>query len=160
MINALIDGYVAILKVVLTLLMIALLVLVGMQVGTRYFAFVPKIVWTEEAARLCFVWIVMLGAIVAVRERTHFVVDLFGALPSRTEFGMRLLVGSLSLLLAAVFAIYGYVFAKFGARQVASMTGVSMLAVHIAWPLLGVSWIVLLLHGMVADIQAFRRNKL
>ena len=31
---------------------------------------------TEEAARFCFVWIIMIGSMIAVRDRSHFDVDL------------------------------------------------------------------------------------
>ena len=47
-----------------------------MQILARYVDFIPRYIWTEEVARFCFIWIIMLGAMIAVRDDTHFDVDV------------------------------------------------------------------------------------
>ncbi|MDH5211534.1 MAG: TRAP transporter small permease subunit, partial [Betaproteobacteria bacterium] len=50
---------------------------VSMQIFSRYTALIPSYIWTEEMARFFFIWSIMLGAMVGIREGTHFVVDLW-----------------------------------------------------------------------------------
>jgi TRAP-type C4-dicarboxylate transport system permease small subunit len=60
---------------VCALLMIALVVDVFLGVFSRY-VLQATFKWYDEVARLCFVWIIFLGAAVAVRRRLHFRVYL------------------------------------------------------------------------------------
>jgi TRAP-type C4-dicarboxylate transport system permease small subunit len=60
---------------VCALLMIALVVDVFLGVFSRY-VLQATFKWYDEVARLCFVWIIFLGAAVAVRRRLHFRVHL------------------------------------------------------------------------------------
>ncbi len=73
---ALLDGYYRLLKLLLTVLMAALIVPVTMQILSRYTGIIPRYIWTEEIARFCFVWIIMIGSMIAVRDGTHFDVDV------------------------------------------------------------------------------------
>jgi TRAP-type C4-dicarboxylate transport system permease small subunit len=43
----------------------------------RYLTYQP-LAWTEEAARYIFIWVCMLGAVVAARRGQHFAVDVLG----------------------------------------------------------------------------------
>src|SRR5207247_6286794 len=61
---------------VITVLMGLLIVPVTLQVVSRYTILIPRYIWTEEVARFCFVWIIMVGAMIAVRDGTHFDVDV------------------------------------------------------------------------------------
>ena len=74
--KTLLDGYYRLLKFAITALMILLLVPVTLQILSRYTGLIPRYIWTEEIARFCFVWIIMIGATIAVRDDTHFLVDL------------------------------------------------------------------------------------
>src|SRR5688572_33486428 len=69
-------GYYRLLKAMLTLLMGLLIIPVSLQVLSRYTGVIPRYLWPEEAARFCFVWIIMVGSMIAVRYRSHFDVDL------------------------------------------------------------------------------------
>ena len=56
---------------------VALLIIpVSLQIFSRYTELIPSYIWTEEMARFMFIWTIMLGAMVGVRESTHFEVDL------------------------------------------------------------------------------------
>ena len=74
--SRLLRGYFRLLRILLTVLMGAMIVPVTLQIVSRYTGLIPRYIWTEEAARFCFIWIIMLGAMVAVREGTHFEVDV------------------------------------------------------------------------------------
>ena len=81
------------LQALLTFLIAILIVPVTMQIVSRYTALIPNYIWTEEMARFCLIWIIMLGASVAVRDGTHFDVDVLPAFPPRVEAASRLLGG-------------------------------------------------------------------
>jgi TRAP-type C4-dicarboxylate transport system permease small subunit len=149
-----------ILQVVLTLLLAIMLVPVTLQIFSRFFDFIPRYIWTEEVARFCLMWLIMLGASLAVRDGTHFDVDVLPA--PTTERGKaiaRLLVHIPMLLVALIFIAFGWRFAAFGYDQSSEMTGINMLSIHIAWPLAGIIWLLFLGEKLVDDFAAYRRAR-
>src|SRR5689334_16235499 len=62
-----------------------IIVPVTLQVISRYTPFIPSWIWTEEMARFLFVWTIMIGAMVGVREAQHFEVDIWPDLSRRSE---------------------------------------------------------------------------
>ena len=62
-----------------------LIVPVTLQIVSRYTALIPSWIWTEELSRFLFIWMIMLGAMIAVREGTHFVVDVWPPLRPRAN---------------------------------------------------------------------------
>ena len=74
--KALLNGYYRLLQFLLVLLMGTIIVPVTMQILSRYTGLIPRYIWTEEIARFCFIWIIMLGAMIAVRDDSHFDVDV------------------------------------------------------------------------------------
>ncbi|MEO2019253.1 MAG: TRAP transporter small permease [Fuerstiella sp.] len=149
-----IDSYYRLLKVVITLLMGLMIFPVLLQIVSRYTGYIPRYIWTEEIARFCFVWVIMIGSMIAVRDATHFDVDLLPApeTPQQEAVG-RLIVHVTMTVLALMFAWYGYDFAKFGWIQNSEMSGINMLSIYISFPLAGVTWIVFLAEKIVTDIQ-------
>jgi TRAP-type C4-dicarboxylate transport system permease small subunit len=148
------DRYYLFLQTVVTTLMGLLIVPVTLQIVSRYTALIPRWIWTEEVARFCFVWIIMVGAMIAVRDGTHFDVDV---LPRpKTPRGAavtRLLVCGLMLVMAFVFVGYGYDYARFGWQQSSELTGVNMIVMHIAYPLAGVTWVLFLGEKVVDAVR-------
>ena len=150
----LLDQYCRLLKVAMTLLMALMIVPVSMQVLSRHTGLVPRYIWTEEVARFCFVWIIMIGAVVAVRDSAHFDVDLMPSPKTKREQGIsNLVVHASMMLMAVVFAVYGVKFASLGYAQRSEMTGVNMLIIYISFPLAGFSWIGYLPEKIVADVR-------
>ena len=64
------------LQISLTGLMALLIIPVILQIFSRYIGIIPRYIWTEEVSRFCLVWIIMLGAMIAVRDGTHFDLDI------------------------------------------------------------------------------------
>jgi len=148
------DFYFRMLKVLLTLLMGLMIVPVLLQILSRYSGILPRYIWTEEAARFCFVWIVMIGSMIAVRDDTHFKVDLLPQSKTDRRKGVsNLIVHVAMMMMALVFVWYGYDFARFGFMQKSEMSGINMLSIYISFPLAGVTWTVFLLERIVADVQ-------
>jgi TRAP-type C4-dicarboxylate transport system permease small subunit len=148
------------LQIVITLLMGVLIIPVAMQVLSRYTGIIPRYIWTEEVARFCFMWIIMIGSMIAVRDDTHFDVDILPkAKTASGEAIARLIVHFFMLFTALVFVGYGYGFAKFGYIQHSELTGINMLSVHIAYPLAGIVWIIFLGEKVYDDIAIARGGK-
>ncbi len=150
----LLAGYHRLLKALLTVLMGLMIVPVSLQVLSRYTGLIPRYIWTEEAARFCFVWIIMIGSMIAVRDRAHFDVDVLPHPKTPRQQGIAgLIVHGTMMLMAAVFIRHGYDFAKFGAIQTSEMSGINLLGIYIAFPLAGVTWCLFLLEHIMADFR-------
>ena len=144
----------------LTLLIALLIFPVTMQVVARYTDLIPSYIWTEEMARMCLIWIIMLGASVAVRDGTHFDVDV---LPHpKTAAGLalsRMVVHAAMFLVALIFLAFGWRFTQFGYDQSSELTGINMSVIHIAWPIAGFTWVVFLIEKFYDDIQLMQKGK-
>ena len=154
--KTLLDGLYRLLQIAITVLMALLIVPVTMQILSRYTGVIPRYIWTEEVARFCFMWIIMIGAMIAVRDGTHFDVDVLPRLSPRFDAAARILVHLAMLLVALIFVTYGYDFARFGARQSSELAGLPMLTIYIAWPVAGLTWLAFLGEKLAADIALLR----
>lgn len=144
----LIHQYFKLLQWLLTSMLVLLLIPVLIQVLSRFIPFIPRYIWTEEIARFAFIWIILIGSSIAVRDQTHFHVDLLPRFSAEREHILRILLLMFMLLLAIVFVIGGYQFALFGATQASEISGLPMLTIYIAWPIAGLSWIVFLVEHL------------
>jgi TRAP-type transport system small permease protein len=146
----------------LTWLMIAtvaiLVVPVTLQVVSRYTDLIPAYIWTEELARFMFIWMVMLGAMIGVREGTHFEVDVWPALGERANASLRIVSQALVLVFALVFVWWGIEFTRFGWEQVSEIAELPMWTIFIAWPLAGVAWVLFLGEHFLANIRILRSS--
>ncbi|WP_099828163.1 TRAP transporter small permease [Oceaniglobus indicus] len=158
--RVLLNGYYRFLKLVLTVLMGVLLVPVTMQILSRYTGLIPRYIWTEEIARFCFVWLILIGAMIGVRDRTHFDVDVLPHSSNRTvEFAMAQFVNVAILIMGLSFLWWGWDFGKLGARQQSEISGLPMLAIYIGWPMAGVTWVVFTLERMLDDLAELRTGE-
>ncbi|HZA67519.1 MAG TPA: TRAP transporter small permease [Geminicoccaceae bacterium] len=155
--KTILDGYYRLLQILITLLMFVLIIPVSMQILSRYTGLIPRYIWTEEIARFCFVWIVMIGAMIAVRDGSHFDVDVLPhSVSAKVEGGFRLFVHFAMLLASVIFLFYGWRFAEFGALQYSEIAGLPMLSIYIAWPLAGATMTLFLLEKFVEDVRILR----
>jgi TRAP-type C4-dicarboxylate transport system permease small subunit len=154
------DTLSRLLRVLLTWLMGLLIVPVVLQIASRFIDGMPHFIWTEEAARFCFIWIVMLGSAVAVRDGAHFDLDLFGRAASERVLALRrLFVHGAMLVMAGVFVWFGYPFARFGFAQHSELTGLNMLIIHAAWPVTGALFALFLAEKIAADLAVLRQDR-
>ncbi len=152
-----IDLFYRLLQILLTVLMTVLVVPVVLQILSRFTELIPRYIWTEEVARFCFIWIVMIGSMIAVRDGSHFQLDVLPKPKTAAGQAMsRLIVHGGMLLMALTFVIFGFRFAQFGLDQESELTGLNMFAIHVAWPLAGVAFTVFLGEKIWADIALLR----
>ena len=159
MIEKVLEGICQLLRIAVGCLVAALIVPVAMQVIARYTGIIPVYLWTEELATFLFVWMVMLGSIIAVWEGTHFDVHVVPEATSRTG---KLLQKGFVLLFMSIFAIlfayFGIGYAKFGAIQTSTMLQVNMLVTYITVPIAGIFWTVFSLFRFWQVVQEYRNS--
>lgn len=121
-----------------------LIVPVTLQIVSRYTALIPSWIWTEELSRFLFIWMVMLGAMIGVREGTHFEVDLWPELGTRPTALLRILSNLFILAFALVFVWWGIEFVRFGWNQNSELAELPMAFIFVAWPAAGLTWVLFL----------------
>jgi TRAP-type C4-dicarboxylate transport system permease small subunit len=151
------DGYYRFLKVALTVLMAVLIVPVSLQIFSRYVGFIPRYIWTEELARFCFIWVILVGSVVAVRDGTHFTADFLPHPKSnRIEAMIRMFSDFVVLLIAFIFLWWGWPLVKFGLMQQSEMAELPMVYIYGAWPFAGASWVLFLVERFADHARLFR----
>ena len=153
MMKKLIDAYFRLLNWLLVGTIAILLVPVTMQIISRYTALIPSYIWTEELSRFLFIWMIMLGAMIAVREGTHLDVDLWPDLSPRTEAVTQIVASLFVLVFACVFVYWGVKFVQFGWDQQSELAELPMTFIFIAWPLAGLTWLLFLGERFVANFH-------
>lgn len=154
------DAVYRVLQWLLTTLMGLLIIPVVMQISSRHVEFVPRYIWTEELARFLFIWIIMLGSMIAVRDGSHFDLDV---LPAPTTARGRGIAGLIRhgamFLVAATFLCFGWEFSLFGLGQESDLLNLNLLWIYGAWPLAGFAYAVFLIEKLWRDWQLFRTGE-
>jgi TRAP-type C4-dicarboxylate transport system permease small subunit len=133
---------------------IAVLVIpVSLQIFSRYTELIPSYIWTEEMARFLFVWTIMLGAMIGVRESTHFEVDVWPPLSARPAAALRLTSRLAVLVIALVFVFAGIEFTRFAWHRISELAELPLWLIHLAWPMAGFTWLVFLGEQMWDDVN-------
>jgi TRAP-type C4-dicarboxylate transport system permease small subunit len=130
-----------------------LIVPVTLQIISRYTQLIPSYIWTEEMARFFFIWMVMLGAMIGIREGTHFEVDVWPELQPRANALLRIGSSVFVLVFALVFIWYGFKFVQFGWHQNSELAELPMTYIFIAWPIAGLTWVLFLGEAFVANVR-------
>lgn len=149
-----------ILRFLVGFLMMALAIPVGMQVISRYVGIIPNYLWTEELATFIFVWVVMLGSMIAVWEGTHFDVRV---LPDATSPLGAMLQSGIVLVMVTVFALlfawYGIEYAKFGYIQNSVMMRANLAITYVSVPIAGVIWTLFAGYRLYEIFQRYTATK-
>ena len=119
-----------------------LVVPVSLQIISRYTQLIPPYIWTEELSRFLFIWMVMLGAMIGIREGTHFEVDVWPELGPRGNALLRIVSHLFVLLFALVFLYWGTQFVRFGWDQTSELAELPMIFIFLAWPIAGATWLL------------------
>ncbi|RTZ18018.1 TRAP transporter small permease [Vibrio aquaticus] len=86
-------------------LMVALLVVLTWQIGTRWLLNDPSL-WSEELARVLFMYMSLIGCAIAIKRSTHVNITFFSdKLPERVRLAL-----VLSLELAVLLSIFAIVY--------------------------------------------------
>ncbi len=147
----------------LTWLMVAavavLIVPVSLQILARFTDWIPAYIWTEELARFLFIWMVMLGAMIGVREGTHFEVDVWPQLGARSNAWLRIVSQVFVLVFALVFVWWGIEFVRFGWDQLSEIAELPMWTIFLAWPVAGITWMIFIGESFAANLLVLRGRR-
>ena len=133
-----------------------LIIPVTLQIISRYTDLIPSWIWTEELSRFLFIWMVMLGAMIGVREHTHFEVDVWPDLKPRPTALLRIVSHVFVLIFALVFIWWGVEFVRFGWSQNSELAELPMAFIFMAWPVAGITWVLFLGESFVTNIRILR----
>jgi TRAP-type transport system small permease protein len=135
-----------------------LIIPVLLQIFSRYVGFIPRYIWTEEMARFFFIWMIMLGAMIGVREGTHFDVDLLPDLSPRWNAVLRGIMHLAILIFALIFVYYGYQFTKeaIDGERTSELADLPLWFIFVAWPLAGVTWLLFTIEKLLAEFHLVR----
>ena len=149
----LIGFYHQLLTWLMVLTIAVLIVPVSLQMISRYTALIPAYIWTEELSRFLFIWMVMLGAMIGIREGTHFEVDVWPELGPRANAALKLVSSVFVLIFALVFLYWGIQFVQFGWYQTSELADLPMGFIFAAWPLTGITWLLFGFERLRADLR-------
>src|SRR3954453_3395023 len=140
--RTLIDAYSRLLTWLMVATVAVLIVPVSLQVFSRYTALIPSYIWTEELSRFLFIWMVMLGAMIGIKEGTHFEVDVWPELGRRANAALKIVSHLFVLIFALVFVWWGIKFVQFGWYQESEVAELDPAFIFLAWPLTGATWLL------------------
>jgi TRAP-type transport system small permease protein len=145
--------YYEFLSYLVALSILALLVPVSLQIFSRYTPLVPTYIWTEEMARFMFIWMIMLGAMIGVREGRHFDIDIWPLLSARGHAALKLISAVFTLVFAIVFLWFGIEFTQFALNRISELAELPLWVIHVAWPLTGATWLIFLGEQMLDNVR-------
>jgi len=151
--RSIVDAYHRLLTWLLAASVAILIVPISLQVVARYTQLFPAYIWTEELSRFLFIWMVMLGAMIGVRERTHFEVDVWPDLGPRAGALLRIVSNLFVLVFALVFFTWGSRFLRFGWNQTSELADLPMGFIFAAWPVAGATWLLFLGEAFLDDVR-------
>jgi TRAP-type C4-dicarboxylate transport system permease small subunit len=134
--------YSRLLSALLVFSVAVLIVPVSLQIFSRYTALIPSYIWTEEMARFLFVWMIMIGAMVGIREGSHFEVDVWPQLSVRAAAALKIVTSVFVLAFAAVFIWGGWLFTRFAWNRLSELAELPLWMIHAAFPLAGLTWVL------------------
>ena len=133
---------------------------VTLQVVSRYTSLIPTWLWTEEAARFCLIWMIMLGATIAVRKRAHFNIDLLPEpkTPQGKVFS-RLLVDVVVAAFGVAFLWVSANYAYDARTEVSEITEISMALMYVAFPISAAGWLLFLGELIYDDLRRLAKGE-
>jgi TRAP-type C4-dicarboxylate transport system permease small subunit len=100
---------------------------------------------------------IMVGSAIAVREQTHFNVDVLPKPKTPRGRAVAVLIVDISMLLMGlIFVWYGYAFAQFGYTQTSELTGINLLFIFVAFLLAGLTWVAFIGERVLENIAILR----
>ena len=103
-------------------------------------------------SRFFFIWMVMLGAMVGVRDKLHSTSTCGPNYRRAKKLILSFLSNALVLIFTAVMIWWGIEFMRFGWNQTSELADLPMWLIFIAWPVTGVSWLAF-------QIERFRDDR-
>lgn len=133
--------------------LLVMILLVFFNAILRYF-FHSGIAWSEEFARICFVYMIFLGIILVSQEKGHLTVDIIiSSLPEQYK-KIALIITNLLNIIASIFITYGASQLMYlTSDQNMPATGIPSSILYIAAIISFLSYIIISLFELIANIR-------
>ena len=156
----LIDKYLT--MAVRVIIGIALIVLFAVAFGTvvgRAF-FGASMGWSQDIIRLCFTYIIYLGAAYCVREKGHLNIDfVLGMMKPQVRRIVELVINIVLLAFFVFIVYYGIVFVGTGAIQKSPYLMIPMKYYYMGIPIAGVMMFFYMLEQVIDEIRSLAAGK-
>jgi C4-dicarboxylate transporter DctQ subunit len=143
-------------EVIIVFLFSVMVFAVFLQVVARY-AFNSPPSWTEELARYCQVWIILLASSICIRKGSHLAVDYlshkFSPFLSRV---IQVLISILMAVYVAVVTFFGWRLMLIGHYQVSPAMQINMSYIYIIFPLGG---LLMFIEAVLSTYRIFLKKK-
>ncbi|MFB3819261.1 MAG: TRAP transporter small permease [Candidatus Methylomirabilales bacterium] len=161
MLTKLCDGVARTLQHVLVALGVILIAAVTLLVAARYVPGVPRWLWPLEIANWAMIWMVFVGASLALRQGMHFNVDLFmGKTPARgVHVFLRLVYFVFVGFVTLTFIFFGYGFlTRWAMIQTSEILMVNMAFLYVSVPVAGLLWLLFLVEDFSKEFLLPRQD--
>ncbi|TFJ92210.1 TRAP transporter small permease [Lentibacillus salicampi] len=150
-----IDRINSVVKYVVSVLFIALVVLVFMQVVTRFVINFP-LAWSEEISRYIMIYIVFLGSALAVRKNEHIAIDfLLEVVNAKNKKRLNIVI---LLISAFFFAMLTYVSFQLTFLVTGQSTPTLQFSMAWAYASMPVGSLLMFLNGMAVLIETRKQR--
>lgn len=144
-------------------LMTVLVLTVLLQVFMRYIAGAP-VTFTEELSRFILIWLGLLAASYAYRQRMHLALDLLvQKLQGRKKTILNIIIHSLIALFSVTVLIFGgfqLVYLTYILDQYSAALGISMSIVYLAIPISGITMTLYAVDFILQELGLCESNHL
>ena len=113
--------------------------------------------WTVEMSLFFFLWSVYLGAAVALRNRTHYIVEIFPSSWKKINLFLDILSDLLIMSIIFVLVWGGYNFTLMGMSRYCSSIAICQAWLMVAMPISGVAMSLFGVENILKDISSFRK---
>ena len=108
-------------------------------------------------ARFLFIWMVMIGAMIGVREGTHFEVDVWPDLGPRADGAAAHRLGRLRPGVRAGVRLVGLASSRASRwNRISELAELPLWMILMAWPVAGFTWVLFLGESFVDDFRMLR----
>ena len=148
---AFVDFYCRLIQKLMLVILVVMLVSMLIMILGRYVPFIPPFLWTIEVVKFGMIWMIFLGAGVALREKRHFYLDI---VPKKYEkfIGKALYVFYVAVILVFtyVYIVYGFLYFKdWCLVQTSEILYINMGFIFFSVPLCGVNCLLFILAELV-----------
>lgn len=128
---------------------------VFLQVISRNYLRISML-WIQEVALFCFIWSVFLGGAIAVRERKHYIVEIFPARMTRLNLLLDLFADAALFAMVYVLLPIGLQFTELGINRLSRVLMVPQAFFFAAFPVAGVCYLLFGIENLLDDIRRLR----
>lgn len=144
-----IDMVFHVIEILIAIFLALMVIFTFSNVVLRY-VFDSGFAWSEEISRLCFIYLVYLGAIVAARDNAHLMVDaLISRVPKKAQKVIYVAIQGITIWLLSMLVRGSWQWAMMKKSDVWPITQFPVFLINIAGAVLGVSYIAICIINLV-----------